>query len=192
MAFKPIVRAEPQLMDPRIFAAGRMRLLESLYALDMSKRIHLSPDSRTLYIDLHGVSVTLPEHLKQVEAAVSGFFGANPGLAKRVDVFVNYDGFDCREELVAEFTEMARRCEELYYATVRRVSSAGFSRHKLADAMHVSLQETYTPDEVFELLKSMGHAVSTQTVRTLCARFRRADGAIGKDALEGIVSAVRA
>ena len=42
-----------------------MRLLESLYSLDMGKRLHLSPDSSTLYIDLHGVSITTPEHVHE-------------------------------------------------------------------------------------------------------------------------------
>ena len=192
MGFRPIVRRPPRLMDPRIFRAGRMRLLESLCALDMPRRLHYSEESRTLYIDLHGVSVTTREHVREVEGAVQRFFAARPGLAKRVDVFVNYDGFDCRDELAADFAAQARRNEERFYATVRRLSSAGFARHKLAGAMGLSLRGTYSFDEVVELLASMGHAVSRDTVLNLCARFDTSrDGLISSDELGNIVAAIR-
>ena len=193
MDFAPIVKRRPRAMDPRIFAPGRMRLLESLSALDMRRRLHLNPDSNTLYIDLHGVSVTSHEHVQEIEASVQDFFAERPGLARTVDVFVNYDGFDCREELAADFAAQARRNEERFYRSVRRVSSAGFARHKLADAMRLSVRRTYTFEEVFELLRSMGYAVSRETVMNLCARFdtNQAYGVVDSGELEGIVSALR-
>jgi propionate CoA-transferase len=111
MDFAPIMRRPPRLMDARIFGPGRMRLLESLYSLDMAERLTYNADTRTLYIDLHGVSVTSPEAVTDIFAAIDAFFAKAPALAKKVDVFVNYDGFDCREELVDSFAARALAAE---------------------------------------------------------------------------------
>ena len=194
MEFKPVIKGPPRLMDARIFGPGRMKLLESLYSLDMSTRLNYNEDAKTLYIDLHGVSVTTPDVVADIITSIDAFFTKNPKLAKKVDVFVNYDGFDCREELVKDFTEMAHGLETKYYGTVRRISSAGFARHKLADSMHMSLQKSYNISEVYDLLKSMGFSVSRQTVSTLCARFDTdgEKGAISSEELAAIVEAIKA
>ena len=192
MEFKPVMRQPPRLMDARIFAPGRMRLLESLYSLDMSTRLHFVEETKTLYIDLHGVSVTTPDVISEIMDNVEKFFLENPKFTKRVDVFVNYDGFDCREELVADFTARVAALEEKYYGTVRRMSSAGFARHKLADSMSVTLQKSYNTNEVYDLLRSMGHSVSRATVATLCARFDTDDqkGKISTEELNAIIQAL--
>ena len=41
-------------------------------------------------------------------SSIRNLFGERPELIKRTDVFVNYDGFDCRDELVSEFTSQVR------------------------------------------------------------------------------------
>ena len=194
MDFKPVMKQPPRLMDERIFLPGRMKLLESLYSLDMGKRLHYNADTKTLYIDLHGVSVTTPDIIADIMGTIDKFFVDNPQVAKKVDVFVNYDGFDCREELVKDFTDRAHDCEQKYYGTVRRMSSAGFARHKLADSMSMTLQKSYNTNEVYDLLKSMGYSVSRQTVASLCARFDM-DGQKGKissEELAAIVDALKA
>lgn len=194
MEFKPVIKGTPRLMDARIFGPTRMKLLESLYSLDMSTRLNYNAETRTLYIDLHGVSVTTPDIVTDIITSIADFFEKNPKLAKKVDVFVNYDGFDCREELVKDFTEKAHGLEAKYYGTVRRISSAGFARHKLADSMKMSLQKSYNINEVYDLLKSMGLAVSRQTVATLCARYDTdgEKGVISSEELASIVEAIKA
>jgi propionate CoA-transferase len=173
MDFAPLMPRPPRAMDPRIFGPGRMRLLESLYSLDMAERLSYSAETRTLYVDLHGVSVTSPEAVAAIFGAIDAFFARAPALSKAVDVFVNYDGFDCREELVDAFAARAQAAEARHYGTVHRLSSAGFARKRLADSVQLTLQASYDVDEAFRLLRSMGHAVSRQTVATLCARFDR-------------------
>jgi hypothetical protein len=139
------------------------------------------------------VSVTSPDTIADIMGTIDTFFVGNPKLTKKVDVFVNYDGFDCREELVADFTEQARRLEAKYYRSVRRISSAGFARHKLADSMQMTLQESYSFDEVFELLKSMSFSVSRETAFTLCSRFDKEDkrGVISSEELESIIAILK-
>ena len=77
---------------------------------------------------------------------------------------------------------------------MRRISSAGFARHKLADSMHMSLQKSYNTNEVYDLLKSMGLSVSRQTAATLCARFDTdgEKGVISSEELASIVEAIKA
>mmetsp|Transcript_74316 Transcript_74316/g.198515 ORF Transcript_74316/g.198515 Transcript_74316/m.198515 type:complete len:335 (-) Transcript_74316:86-1090(-) len=169
MEFKPIMK-NVRLMNPKIFRPERMKLLESLYSLDMKTRLHYSQSANTLYVDLHGVSITSPDQIATVEAAIQGWFDANPTQVKKVSAFVNYDGFDCREELSSDFTEAAKRLQTNYYGSVRRVSSAGFARHKLANSIDMVLESQYTFEEAFHLLQSIGLKVSQQTCLSLCAQ----------------------
>ena len=194
MDFKPVMKQPPRLMDERIFLPGRMKLLESLYSLDMGKRLHYNADTKTLYIDLHGVSVTTPDIIADIMGTIDKFFVDNPQVAKKVDVFVNYDGFDCREELVEDFTTRAKALEDAYYSTVRRMSSAGFARHKLADSMSMTLQKSYNVSEVYDLLKSKGYSASRETVASLCARFdsEAGKGVISSAELKAIIEALQA
>ena len=193
MDFKPVMKQPPRLMDERIFLPGRMKLLESLYSLDMARRLNYHAESRTLFVNLSAVSITSPDAVRDVFAAVEAFFAENPALAKKVDVFVNYDGFDCREELVEDFQRQARAAEDKYYGTVRRVSSAGFARQKLADAMAVERHRWYSFAEVYDLLQSTGIRASRQTVETLCARHAAPDrkDRVYSDQLAAIADALK-
>ena len=171
MEFEPIIKQQPRLMDSRIFLPGRMKLLESLYCLDMSKRLHYNKKTNTLFINLHNVSITTADTVSEIVGSIEAFFMMNPGMAKNIDVFVNYDGFDCSEVLIQNFTEQAKILEDKFYRNVHRVSSAGFARQKLAENIAMTLHESYSFHQVYDLLKSMGFSVSHQTVMTLCHRF---------------------
>ncbi len=170
MDFAPIVRRPPRLMDPRAFAPGRMGLREARFTLDMAGRLRHDAEAGTLYVDLSGASVTDPAALDAAAGAVERFFAARPGLSGAVHVFVNYDGFDCRADLVAPLAARARALERAHYRSVRRVASARFARRGLADALGVALRVAYSPDEVFHLLRSVGLDVSRAAAADLCAR----------------------
>jgi hypothetical protein len=51
-----------------------MKLLESLYSLDMRTRLNYNEETRTLYIDLHGVSVTSPDTIADIMGTIDNFF----------------------------------------------------------------------------------------------------------------------
>jgi hypothetical protein len=95
MEFKP--KSPPRLMNAKIFAPGRMKLLESLFSFNMGSRLIYNDETKTLYIDL----------ITDIMHTIEKFFLEILKLVKKVDIFVNCDGFDCREELVKDFTEMA-------------------------------------------------------------------------------------
>ena len=194
MGFAPRMRRPPRPMNPAIFREGRMGLLESLFTLDMDKRLRLSADARTLYIDLHGVSVTSTDAVARIGGAIEAFFARAPELARRVDVLVNYDGFDCREELVKDFADMARGLEARFYGAVRRVSGAGFARRKLADSMGVALRSAHTHAEAVDLLLSMGFPVSRAAAVGMCARFDGGDsqGVVASEELSSILNELSA
>ena len=187
MGFAPRMRRPPRPMNPAIFREGRMGLLESLFTLDMDKRLRLSADARTLYIDLHGVSVTSTDAVARIGGAIEAFFARAPELARRVDVLVNYDGFDCRADLAAPLAARARALERAHYRSVRRVAPARFARRGLADAAGLVLREAYTPDEAFHLLRSVGLDVPRAEVEGLCARCGGPGGAVPSARLPALV-----
>ena len=192
MDFAPIVRRPPRLMDPRAFAPGRMGLREARFALDMPRRLRLDAAAGALYVDLSGASITDPAAADAAAGAVERLFAARPGLSGAVDVFVNYDGFDCRADLAAPLAARARALERAHYRSVRRVASARFARRGFADAAGVALREAYSPDEVYHLLRSVGLDVPRAAAEDLCARCGGPGGAVPSARLPALVDALLA
>jgi hypothetical protein len=155
-------------MDVRIFAPGRMQLLESLYSLDMSGRLSFNADTRTLYVDLHGMSVTSSEAITPIFGAIEALFVEYPALAKKVDVLANYDGFNCSEKLIKDIADRGPRGGGQILRHCARISQESARRYQAHVAAAVLPRR-----RAFELLKSKGHSVSRQIVVTLCARFCR-------------------
>lgn len=131
MAFRPIVR-NPVLMDARIFRPEPMGLKDSLLAISLLERISWQPERNRLFLNFQGLRLVSPKDAQDVQGAVERQCQA---IGHRVDVVVNYDGFEILEPALDAYARVVERMVERYYGQVTRYSTSAFLRDKLGAAI---------------------------------------------------------
>jgi propionate CoA-transferase len=131
MGFKPIV-GTPDLMDLRIFQAAAMGLDQSLFDLDLDRRVTFDPARDTLFLNFEGLRVRTAKAIEDIKEAVERRCRE---IGHRIPVVVNYDNFRIDPELVDAYAAMVRHMEETHYTEVTRYTSSAFLRLKLGDAL---------------------------------------------------------
>ena len=131
MAFRPIVR-QPILMDERIFRPEPMGLKDSLLAISLLERISWQPERNRLFLNFQGLKLVSPKDAQDVQDAVERQCQA---IGHRVDVVVNYDGFEILEPAMDAYAQVVERMVERYYGQVTRYSTSAFLRDKLGSAI---------------------------------------------------------
>lgn len=131
MAFRPIVR-QPVLMDARIFRPEAMGLKDSLLAITLPERISWQPERQRLFLNFQGLRLVSPSDAQEVQAAVERQCQA---IGHRVDVVVNYDGFEILEPAMDAYARVVEHMVEHYYGQVTRYSTSAFLRDKLGAAI---------------------------------------------------------
>jgi propionate CoA-transferase len=131
MAFKPIIR-NPQPMDARIFRDAPMGLKDSLLAISMLERISWNPQSNRLFINFQGLKLVSPKDVSDVEYAV---VTRCKEIGHRVNVVVNYDGFEVLEPALEAYAKVVENMTTHYYDNVTRYSTSAFLVKKLGPAI---------------------------------------------------------
>ncbi len=131
IAFRPIVR-QPVLMDARIFRPEPMGLKDSLLAISLLDRISWQPERNRLFLNFQGLKLVSPKDAQDVQEAVERRCQA---IGHRVDVVVNYDGFEILEPAMDAYARVVERMVERYYGQVTRYSTSAFLRDKLGSAI---------------------------------------------------------
>lgn len=129
MAFAPDTSAVT-LMDARIFRPEPMALRTDLLHLDLDERIALDPERDTLFINLEKMAIRSADDVAAIRARVIALCGP---LDSRVNVIANYDHTRISDEIADAYTEMVKKLEDKYYATVTRYSNSAFMRLKLGE-----------------------------------------------------------
>ena len=131
IAFRPIVR-QPVLMDARIFRPEPMGLKDSLLAISLLDRISWQPERNRLFLNFQGLKLVSPKDAQDVQEAVERQCQA---IGHRVDVVVNYDGFEILEPAMDAYAQVVEHMVERYYGQVTRYSTSAFLRDKLGSAI---------------------------------------------------------
>ncbi|WP_170574894.1 acyl CoA:acetate/3-ketoacid CoA transferase [Ruegeria atlantica] len=127
MAAAPIID-ELREMDPRIFHEDEMGLRTDLLHLDLPDRIAVDADIGRLYLNFEKMRVRQLDEVDRVGKLVAEVCAP---LSEKVDVIVNYDGFQIDEMLENDWARMVADLEANYYRTVSRYSGSAFMRMKL-------------------------------------------------------------
>jgi propionate CoA-transferase len=133
MAFEPVIKQPPALMDHRIFQEPPMNLKSDLMSVPLSERLAYDPDENFFFINFEGLVIRSREIIEQIEAAVTDKLS---GLGKKVYTIVNYDNFEISPELVDDYTAMVKRVVNRYYTGVTRYTTSAFMRMKIGDALN--------------------------------------------------------
>jgi propionate CoA-transferase len=131
MDFKPVIK-HPEVMDRAIFQAAPMGLKEKLLAIGLEERIRYDAARETLFYNFENLRVGSRKDVEDIRAAVERRCAR---LGKKVDLIVNYDGFDIVEDLVGEYAAMVKDVSDRYYRRVTRYTTSAFMRMKLGDAL---------------------------------------------------------
>ncbi|PKO34072.1 MAG: acyl CoA:acetate/3-ketoacid CoA transferase [Betaproteobacteria bacterium HGW-Betaproteobacteria-7] len=131
MAFRPLLRGEPKLMDPRIFAEAPMSIRPEMLERPLSERLSFDAGQNLFFVDFAGLSVRSESDITRIRAAVDERLQA---LGHKVYAIVNYDRFNIVPELADAYAAMVRDIVEAYYHDVTRYTSSAFLRVKLGQA----------------------------------------------------------
>ncbi len=131
MGFRPIIE-DVRDMDARIFQPEPMELKRELLHLDLPERIALDASTGRLFINFEKMRLRSLDEIEQVRAQVMEVCGP---LADKVDVVVNYDGFQLDDDIAKEYAGMVADLESRFYNTVTRYSGSAFMRLKLGETL---------------------------------------------------------
>jgi propionate CoA-transferase len=129
VGFTPIINAEPQLMDDRIFRDDPMGLKDDLLTVPLEARFTYDTERNTFFINMEGISVNTAAQADAIVAEIEKRLAA---VGKKVPVVVNYDNFYLAPDLADTYTSTVRSLAERYYESVTRYTTSSFMRLKLS------------------------------------------------------------
>ncbi len=132
MAFAPVIKQAPALMDAAIFRPEPMGLRERMLRLPLDQRFAYDAAQNTLFINFEGHTV---RSAADVEAIRNEVIRIVAPLGRRVDAIVNYDNFTILPDVLDGYTTMVKALVDEHYAQVSRYAASNFLRMKLGDAM---------------------------------------------------------
>ena len=132
MAFRPIVR-QPQPMAACIFRDEPMGLKDSLLAVSLIDRISWQPLRNRLFLNFQGLKLFTPKDAADVQHAVET---RCKEIGHRVNVVVNYDGFEILEPALEAYAKVVEYMTTHYYDRTTRYSTSAFLLNKLGPAIY--------------------------------------------------------
>jgi propionate CoA-transferase len=132
MAFRPVIRRPPRLMDERIFREAPMGIKADLLTLSLEERLSYDPEENLFFVNFEGYAVKTEQDVESIRAAVEKILTP---LAHKVYTIVNYDNFTIFPDVVDLYTEMVKGLVDRYYTKVTRYTTSTFLRMKIGDAL---------------------------------------------------------
>ena len=135
MAFKPLIRQPPALMDARIFSDEPMNLRPDLLEIPLPERLSYEAASNILFLNFEGLNVRTESDIERIRATVEGKLLT---IGRQVYAVVNYDRFSIVPELVDDYIGMVKGLMARHYLNVTRYTASTFGRLKLSEALRKS------------------------------------------------------
>lgn len=132
MAFAPVIRRQPRVMDARIFRSEAMGLKEELLNLSLEERLIYNPAENIFYVNFENYQIRSSDDVREIEETVGKILAP---LGRKVFTIVNYDNFLIYPEIIDEYTTMVKRLMDNHYTGVTRYTTSTFLRMKLGDAL---------------------------------------------------------
>lgn len=132
MGFRPIIR-NPLVMDERLFRDGPMGLKDTLLCITLPERISYQSDRNQLFLNFQGLRLRSPRDAEEVKQAVERVCRE---IGRKVDVVVNYDGFEIDEAAMDAYTAVIADLVPRYYNRITRYTTSSFLRAKLGAAIN--------------------------------------------------------
>ncbi|MBT8417622.1 MAG: acyl CoA:acetate/3-ketoacid CoA transferase [Silicimonas sp.] len=124
MGFAPVID-EVRPMDPRIFLPDPMGLRAEFLEAPLDARITFDAAANRLEVNLRGYSMSDPADLTLLQSVVSQYCDGREG---QVNCIVWYDGFQLKDSLLSEYTDVIAHLEKRYYRSTVRYTRSPFQR----------------------------------------------------------------
>jgi propionate CoA-transferase len=132
MEFRPIIRSDPAIMDPRIFAGGPMGLRDDLLRMPLEQRFTYHPGERQFFVNFEGHVVRSAQDVERIRRMVESMLAP---LGHKVYAIVNYENFQIFPDIVDAYSAMVSELMSRFYLGATRYTTNGFLRSKLGDAL---------------------------------------------------------
>lgn len=132
MAFRPIMKAEPRLMDSRIFRPEPMGLREQMLCLPLEHRFMYDPQQNILFINFEGYTVKSKADVSEICERVERI---SLPLNHKIYAIVNYDNFVILPDVLEAYSDMVKCLMDRFYSRVTRYTTSSFLRAKLGRAL---------------------------------------------------------
>ncbi len=132
MDFRPIIKAEPTLMDARIFRDEPMNIRPQMLEIPMAERLTYDAGKNLFFVNFEGLNLRSAEDIERICQAVDD---ALKTVGHKVNAIVNYDRFTILPELVDDYIGMVKGIVERHYHEVTRYTSSTFLRVKIGEAL---------------------------------------------------------
>jgi propionate CoA-transferase len=151
MEFEPIIPAGgPMIMDECIFLPKPMNLREKSFVPRIGDRLTYYESTNTLYVNLSHIRVSSDEILEAIFAALHSKCKT---IGKKVDMIINYNGFDIEPDFSEEYGRRAELFNKECVLSNRRFSSRAFRMHQLGEKLNIA--ESTTAGEIRALLQKL-------------------------------------
>jgi propionate CoA-transferase len=132
VAFQPIIRGQPKLMDSRLFIDEPMGLKDDLLTVPFEARFVYDAERNMFFLNMEGVSLVTQDEVETIISQVEKRLAA---IGKKVQMVVNYDNFFLSPDLTDVYISFVRGLAERYYASVTRYTTSSFLRLKLSEQL---------------------------------------------------------
>eukprot|EP00457_Paulinella_chromatophora_P001353 gb/GEZN01001355.1/.p1 GENE.gb/GEZN01001355.1/~~gb/GEZN01001355.1/.p1 ORF type:complete len:809 (+),score=118.22 gb/GEZN01001355.1/:29-2455(+) len=155
MDFKPLVSPFLREMESSIFGEMPMNLREILFGKTVKQRLTYNEGEHTIFLDLSGLVINNSETLRNfAEDLEETLYRVTTQDGKgKVNMVVNYDGFDCRVHLEDDYYKVISNLDAKYYKSVRRYTTHAFRRLTLGRAASIQHLDEI---ELFKLFDKNG------------------------------------
>lgn len=151
MDFRPLIKAEPKMMDRRIFSPDVMGLKSKLLSIPIENRLLYDAEQEIFFVNFESHAVRSREDIEQIREQTSKVLSP---LGKKVKAIVNYDNFDISPELIDEYMDMVKGIMDAFYTEAHRYTTSTFMRMKMGD----SLKERGMSPHIYETHKEASEA----------------------------------
>jgi propionate CoA-transferase len=132
MAFRPLMKTPPRLMDARIFWTESMGLRDLMLSLPLERRFTYDAQQNILFINFEGYTVKNADGEAAVREQVERIAER---LNRKIYAIVNYDNFTIFPDVLDSYSDMVKDLMERFYSDVTRYTTSTFLRMKLGNAL---------------------------------------------------------
>ncbi len=137
MDFDPIISSSLKVMDERIFRGAKMRVANEMFG-SLKKRFTYHDKDHTMFLDLFGITLNSEDDVMWFIKGVREILTPIVTSKGKIDMVVQYDGFDLRQDLSSLYFQETLKLEEEMYKSVKRYTGHAFKRAQLKRQMKMS------------------------------------------------------
>ena len=126
MDFTPVVNPSLKVMDGRIFREAKIQVSNEMFGSLEGRCTHHHERDHTMFLDLFGITLNSEDDVIWFFAGLHKILGPLVKKMGKIDMVVQYDGFDLRDDLSNLYVRETSKLESEMYKSVKRYTGQAF------------------------------------------------------------------